>query len=74
MFRRREVCLANSSHLREWFAPHEVPVYLETTSEATDASFGNGDGEATIPCDSVIRSAGYLPAPTLAVAESVRIW
>lgn len=61
------VCLANSSYLREWFALHEVPVYLETTLKAV----GDGnitckakDGsEVVIPCDSVISSAGYIANP-----------
>ena len=60
------VCLANSSYLREWFALHEVPVYLETTlKEVKDGCIicTGKDGEVTIPCDSVICSAGYLPAP-----------
>lgn len=33
------VCLANSSYLREWFALHKTPVYLETTlKEVKDGS------------------------------------
>ena len=63
---QKGVCLANSSYLREWFALHEVPVYLETTlKEVKDGSIlctGKG-GEVEISCDSVICSAGYLPAP-----------
>ena len=31
---QKGVCLANSSYLREWFALHQVPVYLETTLKA----------------------------------------
>ena len=27
---QKGVCLANSSYLREWFALHRIPVYLET--------------------------------------------
>lgn len=61
------VCLANSSYLREWFALHKVPVYLETTLQ----SVGDGkivckekDGKTVeIPCDSVISSAGYIANP-----------
>ena len=63
---QKGVCLANSSYLREWFALHEVPVYLETTlKEVKDGCIicTSKDGEVTIPCDSVICSAGYLPAP-----------
>lgn len=92
------VCLANSSYLREWFAYHKVPVYLEATlmevrdgsivvrQKAGARSIGTDSGvenyyahaegeeqitsaendeytELLIPCDSVISSAGYLPAP-----------
>ena len=63
------VCLANSSYLREWFALHKVPVYLETTLQAVNEdgiSCRTKDGkEITISCDSVISSAGYLPNPLL---------
>ena len=61
------VCLANSSYLREWFALHNVPVYLETTlQEVKDGSIVCKDAEGkelTISCDSVISSAGYIPNP-----------
>jgi len=61
------VCLANSSYLREWFALHEVPVYLETTlQEVTDTGIicKDKDGkDVKINCDSVISSAGYIPNP-----------
>ncbi|MEE0955542.1 MAG: FAD-dependent oxidoreductase [Eubacterium sp.] len=95
---QRGVCLANSSYLREYFALHKIPVYLEATlKEVKDGSIvvvqksggrslgtdigvhnsyayaeeaaekvlldGTGDLEIEIPCDSVISSAGYLPAP-----------
>ena len=64
---QKGVCLANSSYLREWFALHKVPVYLETTlKEVRDGSIvcTAKDGRALeIPCDSVISCAGYIPAP-----------
>lgn len=64
---QKGVCLANSSYLREWFALHKVPVYLETTlKEVRDGSIlcTLKDGkEVEIPCDSVISSVGYIPAP-----------
>ncbi|MCR5397284.1 MAG: FAD-dependent oxidoreductase [Lachnospiraceae bacterium] len=63
---QKGVCLANSSYLREWFELHKIPVYLETSlKEVTD----NGivcvkEGkEIEISCDSIISSAGYIPAP-----------
>ena len=70
------VCLANSSYLREWFALNEVPVYLETTlKEVKDdcvVCVKNGE-EITIPCDSVISSAGYVPAPLTNGGGKVRL-
>lgn len=60
------VCLANSSYLREWFELHETEVYLETVlKEVRDGSIVcEKDGEEfEVQCDSVISSAGYLPAP-----------
>ena len=63
---QKGVCLANSSYLREWFALHEVPVYLTTRlKEVKDGSIvcEGPVGIVELPCDSVISSAGYLPAP-----------
>ena len=60
------VCLANSSYLREWFALHKVPVYLNTIlQEVKDGSIicKQNDKKIEIECDSVISSAGYIPAP-----------
>lgn len=71
------VCLANSSYLREWFALHKVPVYLETTlKEVKDASVicsSKEKGEIEIPCDSVISSAGYIPNPLAAEAKNIHL-
>lgn len=64
---QKGVCLANSSYLREWFALHEIPVYLETTlKEVKEGAIicQTKDGkEMEIPCDSVISSAGYISTP-----------
>ena len=64
---QKGVCLANSSYLREWFALHQVPVYLETTlKEVKENSIicrGKDGKDIEIACDSVISSAGYIPAP-----------
>ena len=64
---QKGVCLANSSYLREWFALHKVPVYLETTlKEVRDGSIlctAKDGKEIEIPCDSVISCAGYISAP-----------
>ena len=71
------VCLANSSYLREWFAWKKVPVYLETTlQEVKDDSIVCKDAsgkEITIPCDSVISSAGYIPNPLAPKGSNVSL-
>ena len=74
---QKGVCLANSSYLREWFALHKTPVYLETTLQSV------GDGnivckdkegkEIVIPCDSVISSAGYIPNPLTKAGGNVHL-
>lgn len=72
---QKGVCLANSSYLREWFALHEIPVYLETTLQSVND--GNivcksKDGsEVSIPCDSVISSAGYIANPLTKEGKNV---
>ncbi len=72
---QKGVCLANSSYLREWFALHEVPVYLETTlKEVKDGSIvcsAKDGSEIEIACDSVISCAGYIPAPAFHKAGNV---
>ena len=64
---QKGVCLANSSYLREWFALHKVPVYLETALQSVgDGSITCKDKEGKtieIACDSVISSAGYIANP-----------
>ena len=72
---QKGVCLANSSYLREWFALHRVPVYLETTlKEVKDDSIvvvSKENGETKISCDSVISCAGYISAPLAPAAKNV---
>ena len=61
------VCLANSSYLRDFFSANKVPVHLETTvASITDngVTVKHKDGTLEdIAADSVIISAGYVPAP-----------
>ena len=74
---QKGVCLANSSYLREWFALHKIPVYLETTLQAVNE--GNivckdKDGnEVEIACDSVISSAGYVSNPLVKGGGNVHL-
>ncbi len=61
------VCLANTSYLRDFFKTNQVPVHLETAIKqivprGVIVKHKNGEYE-TIPCDSVIFSVGYNPAP-----------
>ena len=73
---QKGVCLANSSYLREWFALHRVPVYLNTVlREVRDGSIlcEGPDGTIELPCDSIISSAGYLPAPIAQESGSVHL-
>ena len=68
------VCLANSSYLREWFTWKNVEVHLETTlKEVRDGEIvvKTKDGDLTIPCDSVISSAGYMSAPLAPKGKNV---
>ena len=75
---QKGVCLANSSYLREWFALHKVPVYLETTlKEVRDGSIlctAKDGSEIEIPCDSVISCAGYISAPLPEAGKAQLVW
>ena len=74
---QKGVCLANSSYLREWFALHKVPVYLETTlAEVRDGSIvcrGKDGATFEVPCDSVIGSVGYVSAPLAPRGKNVQL-
>ncbi|MBR4700826.1 MAG: FAD-dependent oxidoreductase [Oscillospiraceae bacterium] len=74
---QKGVCLANSSYLREYFELHKTPVYLETVlKEVRDGAIictGKDGKDIEIPCDSVISSAGYLPAPLAAAGKNVHL-
>lgn len=66
LVKQKGVCLANSSYLREWFELHETPVYLETALKEVKEGCIVCDQKGKtleIPCDSVISSVGYIPAP-----------
>ena len=74
---QKGVCLANSSYLREWFALHKTPVYLEAKLKEVRPSsivITLHDGtEKEIPCDSVISSVGYIPAPLREAGKRVHL-
>ena len=74
---QKGVCLANSSYLREWFALNKTSVYLgATVKEVKDSSIiiktKEGD-DKEIPCDSVISSVGYIPAPLTEAKNKVHL-
>ena len=74
---QKGVCLANSSYLREWFELNNVPVYLEAQLvEVKDKEVicKRKDGkQINIPSDSVISSAGYIPAPIASKSGKVHL-
>ena len=74
---QKGVCLANSSYLREWFALHKVPVYLETTLQTVEDGkiiCKDKEGKAVeIACDSVISSAGYIANPLTKAGGNVHL-
>ena len=74
---QKGVCLANSSYLREWFALNKTSVYLgATVKEVKDSSIiiRTKEGEdKEIPCDSVISSVGYIPAPLTEAKNKVHL-
>ncbi|MBQ7957123.1 MAG: FAD-dependent oxidoreductase [Clostridia bacterium] len=71
------VALANTSFLRDCFKANNVPVYLEsktTEIRADGVTIAGKDGKTTnIPCDNVILSVGYRPAPVAEKAKHVHI-
>lgn len=74
---QKGVCLANSSYLREWFELNKVPVYLETAlCEVKDGAIvckGKDGKTFEVACDSVISSAGYIPAPLEKEGKNVHL-
>lgn len=74
---QKGVCLANSSYLREYFAYHNIPVYLETSLlEVKDKGvvLKRKDGKVVeVTCDSVISSIGYVPTPLAKESKRVHL-
>ena len=64
---QKGVCMANSTYLREFFALHGVPIFLESRLCSIDengAKIRLKDGKMmNLACDSVILSVGYIPNP-----------
>lgn len=67
LIKQRGICMANSQYLRDYFALHQIPVYLETKLSSIEDGFVTIKDKAgnitKLPCDSVIVSTGYIPTP-----------
>ena len=63
----KNMCLANTSYLRDCFKTNKVPVYLNASvKEIRDGSvliLDENKDIVTLPSDSVIMSVGYHPTP-----------
>ena len=71
------VCLANTSYLRDYFKTNNIPVHLETAlCSVNDGSVtvkGKDGNMFEIPCDNVIMSVGYNPAPAFEKSRHVHV-
>ena len=71
------ICLANTSFLRDFFNANKVPVHLETgVKEIKNGAVVVADKSGAtreIPCDSVILSVGYNPAPIAKKSKHVHV-
>ena len=71
------VCLANSSYLRDYFALHKAPIYLESkVKEITDKGVIIVDKEGKeqeIKGSKVILSVGYVPTPLFKKSSHVHL-
>ena len=70
------VCLANSSYLREYFALHKTPVYLETALKEVkdDGVVVNQNGkEMFLSGSKTIMSVGYIPKPLAPKGKHVHL-
>ena len=73
----KNMCLANTSYLRDCFKTNKVPVYLKAgVSKITEDSviINSAEGKTvTLPADSVIMSVGYHATPLLEAAKNVHL-
>ena len=73
----KNLCLANSSYLRDYFILNKVPVYLEAGVQSIDEEYvviKKKNGKLVkIPADTVIMSVGYKPAPLSADGKKKNI-
>lgn len=73
----KNMCLANTSYLRDCFKTNNVPVFLKAgVAKITETSVevNTSDGKTvTLPADSVIMSVGYHATPILEAAKNVHL-
>ena len=73
----KNMCLANTSYLRDCFKTNKVPVYLKASVKEIkedSVEITTGDGRpVTLPADSVIMSVGYHATPLLQAAKNVHL-
>ena len=70
----KNLCLANSSFLRDFFKTNKVPVYLKTALKEIGDDYVivkniETNEETKIKADSIITSIGYRPAPVVTEKE-----
>jgi 2-enoate reductase len=74
---QKGVCMANSTYLRNFFALHQVPVYLETSVQAVgdkSVTLKGKDGKTfEVGADTVIMSVGYIPTPVAEASKHVHL-
>lgn len=65
----KNMCLANTSYLRDCFKTNQIPVYLNASTKSISEKEvlveTKDQGPVTLPSDSVIMSVGYHPMPLL---------
>ena len=73
----KNMCLANTSYLRDCFKTNEVPVYLNAAVKqigADEVLIEDKDkNPVTLPADSVIMSVGYHPTPLAEEGKHVHL-
>ena len=73
----KNMCLANTSYLRDCFRTNEVPVYLNAAVKqigADEVLIEDKDkNPVTLPADSVIMSVGYHPTPLAEEGKHVHL-
>lgn len=73
----KNMCLANTSYLRDCFKTNKVPVYLNAAvnsigEDCVEVSLGDGRTKK-LHADSVIMSVGYHPVPIMNEAKNVHL-